>query len=191
MCAKPSHSCFRNICSYAKLPGRNVLQRISRAFVHISRHFFKGWCLPSLEDAFTRISNGIQRIQERDILRPDDSFSCRVCNCRMDFPGVLVADAGQAYEALRPEVLEDSLVELFDLVRCNPHTSTVTVLHHGTMAQAVKFGGKINERVCNGTVFKASTIERAVRNFISMRKFNIGGVFACQQSGIPLSLIHI
>eukprot|EP00959_Pyramimonas_sp_CCMP1952_P052194 1090667-Pyramimonas_sp.AAC.1 len=54
-CAKPQRSCFRNMCSFARLPSRGLYRSLGRALTFISDQMKPGWAFSSLDSAVPNI----------------------------------------------------------------------------------------------------------------------------------------
>ena len=57
-------------------------------------------------------------------------FACVRCGAPMVAPSLVVADAGQAYEALETSAIDSSIDNLFERARAVTTHCTLTVLHH-------------------------------------------------------------
>ncbi|CAK0796767.1 unnamed protein product, partial [Prorocentrum cordatum] len=95
-CAKPKHSCFRNICSFAKFPSRRLYRYLSRAAVFAVETVNPGWACRGLEDGALNLVAQFAKLEKNASLNP----KCLWCGTPMEAPGTLVADAGQAYEEI-------------------------------------------------------------------------------------------
>ena len=95
-CTKQTHSCYRNIVSFARFPGKHIFKMIARALTHVILQHVNGWAT----------------ISKRGVAALAHSCSdrrCLRCRHRMESPTNVVYDAGQAYETLKWEWIERDL----------------------------------------------------------------------------------
>ena len=104
----------------------------------------------------------------------------------MSGPTLYTADAGQAYEMVKPEHIERPFSIVFAALRrtakkADPLISVI----HSTKAQC-KFGGWITDKFFDRSVFYLSKIEKTMRSLIKCRFYKFGWHFLYQKSGIPI-----
>ncbi len=111
ICSKPDHSCHRNICSFARIPSQRAWKCLVCAYTFLYKHFFHGWSFSNL-DTFTReFTSRFERLRPPKSCSDTSSsstspntnaggFECALCGKVLSTPSVIVADAGQAFEAL-------------------------------------------------------------------------------------------
>ena len=78
---------------------------------------------------------------------------CVQCGACMTGPSLYTADAGQAYEMVKPEKIERAFNSVFDSIRpgCKHPDPTITVLH--CTKSKTKYGGWVSEQYMIETCF--------------------------------------
>ena len=99
-------------------------------------------------------------------------------------PGLVVGDAGQAYEAIALDRIYACLDRLFDQLESEKTQRCVTVMR--SQRSHVFFGGGVNQRLWDRTVWLLRSIRRALEGFLGMRLFVICGLVVQQVRGIPI-----
>ena len=173
-CKKPQHSCFRNICSFVRLPSRSLYRSISRAFTFISNQMNPGWSFSSLDTAVPNLLDQYEHLVSAPASGP---CLCRGCQTPMTCPGLVVGDAGQAYEAIAVDKIHECLDRLFaklDASEKEGKRRCVTVMR--TRRSHVFFGGSSTRRLWDRTVWYTSSIRRALEGFLGTRLFLVSGL---------------
>ena len=97
-----------------------------------------------------------------------------------------MVDAGQAYEVISLSEINNSSDDLFlicsKLLGCKD--PTVSVMHR-TKA-ITNLGGRIDDMLCDRTVFFASKLRTCINGLLQMRTYRIGNLFLRQVKGIPI-----
>ena len=129
-CCKPQHSCFRNICSFVRLPSRVLYRSLSRALTFLANQVYPGWAFTSLDNA---VPNFVAQFSQLESHPAGEACRCRGCGCLMFNPGLVVGDAGQAYEAIDLDRIYTCLDRLFDQLESEkkkniPRSSSVSPL---------------------------------------------------------------
>ena len=181
ICTKPNHSCHRNICSFAKVASKATWRSFSRAYAFLVRVFFATWSFSSMDtyprelaDRFACLNSSQNKSEHR----------CLTCGVIMVTPGVLVADAGQAFEALDPSSIRKTNDVLFDLAGSRKFCSTIQVLH-GPKPQCA-FGGDPKFPYRDRTICLLKSLRNMVEAFLGMTQFKLGKMVLQQISGIPI-----
>lgn len=97
-CSDPSHSCLRVICSFYNVTIRKQLKYVSRAVRFLLRASWETFELWDLAQAPRIIDTNLAKLKlhSKSVSNPN---GCSImCSSPMRVPGVLVGDAGQAYE---------------------------------------------------------------------------------------------
>ena len=110
-CQKQGHSCFRNIVSFASMPGRASMRAVARALVYLTLQVFHGYAVQNLSTAAADVVSAIRNLRPRD-----RSGCCRKCGARMPGPTLRVYDAGQAYEVIPMSAFLEALADLRESV---------------------------------------------------------------------------
>ena len=178
ICEKPSHSRFRNICSFIHLPSRKLYRLIGRALIFLVNFATPGWSFEGLDQAIPNIVVGFGKTDEHF------EYTCQECGQFMSHPGGLTADAGQAYEAINVSYIWQSVDHLFERVSKLTNNLTITVLR--TRRSHVFLGGSIQARLWDRCVFLISSIRRCITGFMGMRYFFVASICLMQCKGIPI-----
>eukprot|EP00959_Pyramimonas_sp_CCMP1952_P202390 4232178-Pyramimonas_sp.AAC.1 len=105
----------------------------------------------------------------------------------MTCPGVVVGDAGQAYEAIDVEKIHGCLDRLFaklDASEKEGKRTCITVMR--TQRSHVFFGGTATRRLWDRAGWYSSSIRRALEGFLGMRLFLVSVLVVQQLCGIPI-----
>ena len=116
----------------------------------------------------------------------DQSHTCVGCGALMEHPTLRTADAGQAYEVVPRTRIEEATTDMFSIVSKTTRVKdpTVSVMHRTKAVTAV--GGRIDDMLCDRTVFFASKVKTCIQGLLDMRTFRIGNLFLRQVKGIPI-----
>ena len=184
-CQDPRHSCFRNICSFVRLPGRRVYRQLGRGLQHVMQYLTPGWGLRDMSQAFPLLVDRASWLKRPTRRQATGCYHCERCGREMSYPTLLVADAGQAYEDLDTSAIYTAVQELFERVPevTKTHTVTITNTEKGYDTRWVgDYKIPHNDR----TILSMSSMRRAVYGFLGMRIFRLGDVFLEQLQGIPI-----
>ena len=115
-------------------------------------------------------------------------YHCVGCGCRMHHPGAATADAGQAYEALRPMYVYSCLVRLFKAAGYHPDraNSDSTVSIWNTARFFARAGGRASAQFSDRRVYWLGKIFMATVFLTMMRIYKLGAYFLAQIYGIPI-----
>ena len=104
----------------------------------------------------------------------------------MRYPTLHTADAGQAYEVIDRAEIQSSIDELFFNVSkiTRSKDPTVSVMHRTKAMTSI--GGRIDDMLCDRTVFFASKLKTCIGGLLDMRVYRIGNLFLRQAKGIPI-----
>ena len=102
----------------------------------------------------------------------------------MNFPGVVVADAGQAYEALSSQAIQSTNNKLFQQAKAHPHCSSVHVMHGPK--PIIGFGGCPKIAYRDRTVCLLKSIQNMIAAFLGMSQYKVGPFILQQITGIPI-----
>ena len=184
-CGKEGHSCLRNIVSFKKLPGRNTFRRMGRAFMHGVRSVAQGYGLKNLSKGRDDILIALEKQFSRHVVSGRYP-GCVQCGACMAGPTLHTADAGQAYEMIRPSKIEDSFSRIFKAIRAttNQNDPTLSVIH--SVKSKAKYGGWITEKLYDRSVFFLSKVAHGMRTLAKLRYYKFGNSFLYQCSGIPI-----
>ena len=186
-CRKANHSCVRTIVSFKKVPGRKTYKKVGRAIQQMIGCTLPGrFSLCDLsrarEDVFCKLLDQTPRPPPED----DQGHLCVGCGASMKHPTLRTNDAGQAYEVIDHSVIKKSTDELFNnFSRITKNKDpTISVMHRTKATTAV--GGRIDDRLCDRTVFFASKLRICMEGLLEMRTYRIGNLFLRQAKGIPI-----
>ena len=102
----------------------------------------------------------------------------------MQHPGLLVADAGQAYEAMRYADIIETLDKLFNAIRDS--RSDVTVWARYGRKSECGFGGKLSAKYRDRVIILPATLERFVHAYLGLKWFHGGPLMLRQMDGVPI-----
>ena len=170
---------MRNICRFIGLPSRHLYRLLGRALRFLCDLAWPGWSFESLERAVPRLTR-----EAKSLSPPLRSCCCSRCGREMSGPGVIVADAGQAYEDIPIPLIWSWLDRLFLRLEKICKCRTVTVFR--TRRSHCRLGGHCEGRIWDRVVFYFSSIKRALTGFMSMRFFRLGKICTEQKKGIPI-----
>ena len=77
-CDKPSHSCFRNIVSFASMPGARQFCAVSRAIRHMIAHTLHSYSIENMSTVCDELLDAFG-----DLMPNDDTGRCMSCHCNM------------------------------------------------------------------------------------------------------------
>lgn len=151
-CCTEGHSCLRNIVSVVHLPAINTFRRMGRAFIHGVRSVMPGYGLSNLSTSRGDILKPLDEQCSRNRTH-DHVPCCAECGACMSGPTLYTADAGQAYEMVKPSTIESSFSKVFNAIRSTSRNRdpTMSVIH--SVRANAKFGGWISDRLFGRTVF--------------------------------------
>ena len=176
-CSKASHSCVRNTCRFVKFPGRVLYRCIGRAVRYLVDVLTPGWSFRDQDSALTELTNEVK------LLDSPSSFRCCRCDETMQVPGVCVADAGQAYEAIRLERIWKAIDNLFNRAKRRFPSRCISVLKS---RRAHVFPGEtITTKFWDRTVFLRSSLRRALTGFMGFRFFPVRRLLSHAAAGYP------
>jgi hypothetical protein len=187
-CTQPNHSRLRVICSFYTLTVRKQLRLISRAvrfLLQVCWRTFECW---DLSQAPQQLKTGIDQLEQRNISPLCPQGSCIMCAVPMLAPAVLVADAGQAYEAPEVRLIVASVDALFQSAEALQVPKSIFV-HRGAK-NAVGFGGSHKVPYFDRVVFYLYTLHRCLVGCLLLRMFVFGPLILLQNYGIPTGGPH-
>ena len=147
---------MRNIVSFPRMPARHYFQKVGRALSRLSSTFALGWSFTNLDVACDEFAHRFSELKP-NLNDGTDKSSPRTCACcgrPMASPGVCVADAGQAYEALRPTAIYEALSFICDKAHVQKWSRHIYVQH--TKKSVTGFGGSIYQTYRDRTVFMST-----------------------------------
>ena len=118
--------------------------------------------------------------------RTGSRHCCVKCGAHMAAPTLYNADAGQAYEMIKPSRIERAFRIIFKCIQIRSRLENPTIsCIHSTKAKT-RFGGWIRDRLNDRTVFFLSKVSHCMRGLVKLRWFKFGNLFLHQRSGIPI-----
>ena len=177
-CDKSSHSCFRNIVSFASMPGARQFRAVSRALRHMIAHTLQTYSIENMSKICDELREAFG-----ELMKNENSRRCLSCHCGMCGPTVATWDAGQAYEILNPtQVLRD-----LDHVctRCEAAGSGLLQIWHSARS-LVGFSKSLHRSLNDRVVLVTHSIKSCVRAYMKMRIFRFCNIFLKQVSGVPI-----
>ena len=180
-CKKVGHSCFRNVVSFKRLPGRKVFKKIGRMIKHLVTTFCESWSFSDLSSSAWELKNRYEDTEPRSL---SDSTLCHGCKCPMCLPGVAIGDAGQAYEVLRHGFIHSSLDAMYSKA-CGAKQDVPVVIYK-TVQHKAKTGGTVMDPYDDRTMFWLSRVRCCVECLLNLRFFRVGDRFLMQVYGVPI-----
>ena len=108
---------------------------------------------------------------------------CKRCGTVMDSPGVVISDAGQAFEVVDHNLLQTYHSKLNEIAKARGQPNAISVLKQ-TKA-CVELGGSICQKYVDRVVFTRETLTQFVKAVLLMRFYRLSFFTAVQLSGIP------
>ena len=177
-CEKHAHSCYRNIVSFANLPGAREFKSIGRAIRHLISSILHTWCITSLATVSHEVNASFQILRKFGA-----SSTCLCCKCKLPGPTITTCDAGQAYEVLRPEQV---LADLDHVLRRAEDAKCHLIQVYKTVKSIVGFTKSLHRSKDDRVVVTARTIRRCVSSYMKLRIFRFCNIFLQQISGVPI-----
>ena len=163
------------------------MTRFGRAFLCITRFVFKGFGLHTLQDGFPQIRAGCEQLRHQHArLRDPKRRRCKCCGKFMLCPGLMAADAGQAYEALDIKKVRLVLAKLWSKAKADRSCDSVTVVHGEPYSRGVRRSGGRVTRSTNCSVIFVRSLARAIDAYLGVHRYNQGDLLFCQQAGLPI-----
>ena len=103
---------------------------------------------------------------------------------QMTTPGVVIADAGQAFETLPQSSIYAFLEKLSEGPKRESRVQAVFVMH-GPRA-VCGFGGSVKRKYSDRTILLSRSVIRCFHGFMGMRYFRLGNVWLFQRKGVPI-----
>ena len=180
VCTKATHSCIRNVCSFFHMQSRGTWQACARALRFlVDSVFYSNWEFGGLDSA-----PGILRKSLSSICSPSLGRSCSVYNCSLKFPGLLVVDAGQAFEALKPSAIQAACDALFAGARRIAPSGTISIAKSKKME--VVAGGSISVKYRDRYVFTLETLYKILQAYLLLSYYCNGDISFYQLTSIPI-----
>jgi len=173
-CVKESHSCCRKIISYASWPKRRNWQMIARAVETTLKHYSHGAEIWRLKDAAKTYRARLTTVeaQAHEHIRGPNACTCQRCGgSKLVWEG-LVADAGQFFETVTPECVEDSMTFLFSCALKAGHPGKVTTITAPT--RRAYFGGYKYNPVKHSKTFTLADLHCCVMAAANMSFASVG-----------------
>ena len=169
--------------SFKQLPGRATFKRVGRAFSYGLRMVAPGYGLRDLSRGKTIIENDLAKQKVRS---KHSNFCCLKCGCHMRVPTLFTADAGQAYEMIKPYRIDRAFRIHFRSIEiiCKKEDPTISCIH-SSKAKA-RIGGRINDRLGDRSVLYLSKISHCMRSLAKLRWYKIGDKYLYQKVGMPI-----
>eukprot|EP00959_Pyramimonas_sp_CCMP1952_P325867 6821192-Pyramimonas_sp.AAC.1 len=158
-----------------------LYRSLSRALTFLANQVYPGWAFTSLDAA---VPSFVAQFTQLTSHPSGEPCCCRGSGRCMVSPGLVVGDAGQAYEAIALDRIYDCLDRLFDQLEPEKKQRCVTVMR--AQRSHVFFGGGADQRLWDRTVWFLKSIRRALEGFLGMRLFVICGLVVQQVRGIPI-----
>ena len=117
--------------------------------------------MPQLREDFAKL--------EMPVCGVDGLVHCRCCGQIMEVPGVVVADAGQAFEAVAVSAVLTSLASLFALARAVKPKYNVSVRRQAGVSDTS--GGSIYAGFFDRDVFTLDSLQQCVKAVLTMRVY--------------------
>ena len=188
VCEKPAHSCLRLICSFARVPFRRQIRGVARACQAVLQAVWQGFELWNLSTAPAEIRDGIGGLTPAPPSGGCPHGCCALCGEALLHPAWVVADAGQAYEAISIAAVTQSITRLFQAARTIGLPDAVFVKKSSKFSAG--FGGSIRTPYTDRTIYTFRTIELCLIGCLLLRFFILGPWILLQCSGIPIGGPH-
>ena len=177
-CEKSSHSCFRNIVSFASMPGARQFRTVSRALRHMIAYTLHSYSIENMSTVCDELKAAFG-----DLINNDDTGRCMPCHCSMNGPTVATWDAGQAYEVLDPAQVLKDLDHVY--TRCEAADSGLLQIWHSARS-LVGFSKSLHRSLNDRVVLVTRSIKSCVKAYMNMRIFRFCDIFLKQISGVPI-----
>ena len=151
--------------------------------MHVVTSVLNGFGMRDLSQGKRTLEQTNQKQFKRSV---DSNFCCMKCGSRLSAPTLHTADAGQAFEVIKPHRIDRAFRMIFKLVRisCRREDPTVSCMH--TPKSKTRFGGWIRDRLKDRSVFYLSKVEHCMRGLAKFRWYIFGDKFLYQKEGIPI-----
>ena len=163
------------------------MRKAGRGVAHFVRCIFPlGWSFKDCNVAFDQMHKRVALIAPpcASLGTRGAAYMCTECGCGMDTPGLVVADAGQAFEALDRDEIVKTLQHMTGVIAHRSGATTVTVMH--TRQSHTFAGGTPKSGYSDRTVFKFETLMRMLYAFLAMRIYRFADAFVLLTNGIPI-----
>ena len=177
-CDKSSHSCFRNIVSFASMPGARQFRAVSRAIRHMISHTLHSYSIDNMSTVYDELQEAFS-----DLMKHDNADKCMSCQCSMCGPTAATWDAGQAYEVLNPTQVLKDLDHI--CTRSEAAGSGLMQIWHSARS-LVGFSKSLHRSLNDRVVLATRSIKSFVRAYMNMRIFRFCNIFVKQISGVPI-----
>lgn len=182
-CAKQGHSCLRTIVSFFRLPSKRMYRYVGRGLEFLIQEFRPGADLPSLSEARASLKSRFECMHPRP--GQHDKY-CLCCGKLMKHPTLHISDAGQAFEAIKVDVIESRLDSLFDRAVMSTTCTNPSIQVHCSRKSSVSWGGFIKDDLSDRKVLLLSTIRTCVKSLLQCRLYLCGNRVLRQRCGIPI-----
>ena len=123
---------------------------------------------------------------EKQLFRRSACPCCIRCGKVMSGPTLYTADAGQAFEMIKPDRIERAFRIIFRGVQIVSGKTDPTISCMHTAKSKARFGGWIQENLFDRSVFFLSKVSKCMRSLLQLRWFKFGNKYLFQKSGIPI-----
>ena len=127
-----------------------MIRRTTRAYLFLVRYIYQSLQFVSLDTAASELESR-SKILTPPKLGDKGKPHCVRCSCEMPHPGLLKADAGQAYEIIDSQYITQTNGEIFEWARTRGRGETLHVNH--TRKFEVSWGGSIYAKLRDRSVF--------------------------------------
>ena len=169
--------------SFKKLPGRAAFKRIGRTFMYGLQSAVPGYGIRDLSKSKQILTDLISEQLPRE---PGSNHACIRCGSHLPHPTLYTAEAGQAYEMIKPERVERAFRFIFKAIQIITGKKDPTLSCQHTPKVKARFGGWIRDRLEDRSVFFLSKISHCMRSLIQLRWFKFGDKYLLQTAGIPI-----
>ena len=182
-CTQVGHNCLRTIVSLYNLPSKLSYRRVGKCLDFLNREFRPSHDLHDLSKASFDIKERFNQLHKRPGTHPKHRICC---GAPMRRPTILVADAGQAFEVLDPNITKDVLERLFTrAIMSSKHPDPTVTVHNGGKSN-VTWGGYIRHSLKDHTAFFISTIRRCGLALLNCKLYAVGNRIVRQKQGRPI-----
>ena len=172
----PEYDLFRRI------PGRTTFHRIGRAFMYGLTAVCPGYGIRDL----SRGKDIILEHLSKQLPRRSPCPCCPRCGTFLREPTLFTADAGQAFEMIKPARIERAFRIISESIKTKTGRRGPTLSCMHTTKSKARFGGWIRDTLLDRSVFFLSKVSSCMRALLELRWYKFGDKYLVQVSGIPI-----
>lgn len=180
-CTQPGHSCVRKIISHSMWPNKRMWQMISRALETATKHHgggFEAWTLKEAPSLLRRRIAAMTQIRQQA-----PSHDCNRCHAPLQSWTIVVADAGQFFEATEAARVDDAARNILQRTESATGCSTITVMR--SKKRRAYFGGALVDRGSSTKTFAHAQLQSTLAGVCRGNACSVGNHVA-KMTGLPV-----